>query len=437
MLAVIKKILPGPIKQLLVTIKMYTYDFWKKKRLFILMRKKHSALLKEIEGKKKIKVVFLAMHESVWKIDSVFKKMLTDPFFEPIILVCPYSQYGEERMHKDMNLAYDYLYEKKYPVKKAKKEDGSWLELKELEPDVVFFTNPHDLTSYEYYENAYMNYLSCYVPYYFMATNHAGSDLAVLNTSFFMSMWKVYWASNYTKMLTEKKCASKGFNGLSFGYPAVEGLLKGSDLKESKVWKYQEKSKKRIIYAPHHSIEDNSSALSSFMLFGESIKNIAFDNKEEIQWSFKPHPILKSKLYEHPSWGEKKTDEYYDFWRNQKYTQLDEGEYDELFITSDSIIHDCSSFIVEYAFTGNPCLYLVNNNNLKGLLNDFGRGVMDVYKQARSVKEIESFIRTVIDGSNTLEIQKRAYFDAYLEEHYKRKLPSDNIVNDIKQSLGA
>lgn len=436
MLNMIKKLLPKPVKTGLIAIKQKTFDQYKNKQLFAQMQKKHVSMLQDLKGKKKVKVVFLAIHKSVWKVDSVFKKMLADPLFEPEILVCPYTVYGEERMQQDMDLAYDYFSAKGYPVKKAKMDNGEWVKLKDLQPDIVFFTNPHKLTREEYYENAYLNYLSCYVPYYFMATNHDGNDLSVLNTSFFMSMWKVYWASDYTKLLSEKITSSKGLNGFSFGYPAVEGLLQITDSKDANVWKNQEVSKKRIIYAPHHTIEENSNGLSSFILFGESIRDIAKANKSKIQWSFKPHPILKSKLYEHPSWGKEKTDEYYEFWKSQKYAQLDEGEYEQLFLTSDSMIHDCSSFIVEYAFTRNPCLYLVNKNNLKGLLNDFGHGVMEVYEQARTVKEIESFIHKLIHDTNITKTHKRAYFDAYLQKHYEKKLPSDNIVDDIKQSLG-
>ena len=125
MLQTIKKILPEPIKSNLIAVKQRTYDTWQKKRLFKRMQLKHTKLLQQIRGKEKIKVVFLAIHKSVWKVDPVFKKMLKDPFFEPQILVCPYLHYGEERMLEDMEETYNYFIEKGYPVQKSLNNDGT------------------------------------------------------------------------------------------------------------------------------------------------------------------------------------------------------------------------------------------------------------------------------------------------------------------------
>lgn len=436
MLVQIKNMLPSQVKSVLISIKHNTYGLWQKKRLFYRMQLKHGELVERAKKKEKLKVVFLAVHKSVWKVDTVFQRMLQDPLFEPEILVCPYIPYGEERMYEDMNVTYNYFLAKGYPVKKSKLDDETWIDLKDLCPDIVFFTNPHKVTFNKYYECAYNTYLSCYVPYYYMATNHAGGDVSVLNTNFFMSVWRLYWASDYTNQLNKKVSASKGVNGCSLGYPAAERLLPVIGSQNSEAWKVQAKDKKRIIFAPHHSIEHTKSALSTFLLFGESIKDLAIKSREEIQWSFKPHPILKSKLYLHPDWGKGKTDEYYDFWKSSDFTQIDEGEYEELFLSSDAIVHDCSSFIVEYAFTGKPCLYLINHNELKGLLNDFGEGVMEIYDQAKSIKDIEDFVGEVVRGTAPPNKIKSAYFDSYVDKYYRLKQPSERIIEDIKKSLG-
>src|SRR5690606_301766 len=165
MLDLLKKLLPTTLKDWLRPFKMKLVDNPKKRKLFLHMQKQHQALLQQIKGKEKIKVVFLAIHKSVWKVDSVFKKMLDDPFFEPLILVCPYTPYGEERMRQDMQECYEYFQDKGYPVLYSyHEEENRWITLKEIQPDIVFFTNPHNLTRKEYYEDAYINYLSCYVP---------------------------------------------------------------------------------------------------------------------------------------------------------------------------------------------------------------------------------------------------------------------------------
>lgn len=437
MLQFIKKILPEPLKKFLIAIKSKTIDSYQKKKLAKRMQVKHQELLVGLKGKEKIRVVFLAIHKSVWKVDTVFQRMLADPFFEPEILVCPYTPYGEERMLEDMEQAYSYFKDKGYPVAKSLKGDGSWVKLEEMQPDIVFFTNPHNLTRKEYYEDAYLNYLSCYVPYFFMATKHDGDESIQLSKVFFTSLWKVFWAHDHTGEQYKKVSVCKGRNSCVTGYPAVENLLIRECSTKSNPWKEQITQKKKIIFSPHHTIENDIKSLSTFIFLGESVKALASANEDKVQWSFKPHPILKSKLYEHPDWGVDRTNEYYNFWKESDFTQLDEGEYDSLFKTSDAIIHDCSSFIIEYAFTGKPCLYLVNHNNLKGLLNEFGEGVMQIYQQARSQQEVKYFVESVINESTGSDIINRSYFNIYLEKYYKDKLPSERIIEDIKKSLGA
>lgn len=417
---------------------MITFFTHFKKKLFVAnVEKQHQQSLAELRGKDKIKVIFLAIDKSVWKVDSVFNLMLEDPSFEPIILVCPYIRDTEAQMWQNMEAACDYFEQKNYPlISSYNKSEQRWIELAEIKPDIVFFTNPHDLTKKEYYEDAYSNYPSVYVPYYFMATKHVGEEDGQFNSGFFLSAWKIYWPHNYCGQQHKKLSMNKGVNGLVTGYPAVESLVNNENLTISHCWKAQEKELAKIIFAPHHTIDDSKNALSSFLIFGEFIQKLAIANKNRAQWSFKPHPVLKSKLYTHPDWGVEKTDAYYSFWKEQGFTQLNEGGYDDLFLSSDAIIHDCSSFIVEYAFTGKPCLYLVNKNNLKGLLNEFGEGVIQVYEKAKTIEEIEAFVDSVIEGSIKPDNNKRTYFDAYVKEYYKEKLPSECIIGDIKQSLG-
>src|SRR5690554_1071679 len=106
MILLIKKAFLAPVKKMLRVLKYRTYDHWKKRHLAQKMAAKHKDLLSDLKGKERVKVVFLAIHKSVWKVDPVFREMLEDPFFDPLILVCPYVMYGEERMWQDMKEAY-------------------------------------------------------------------------------------------------------------------------------------------------------------------------------------------------------------------------------------------------------------------------------------------------------------------------------------------
>ncbi len=427
MLKFIKRVLPKAVKKILIAIKVKSYDQWQKKRLFRRMQSKHAELLQQIKGKEKIKVVFLVIHKSVWKVDPVFQKMLKDQLFDPEILVCPYMHYGEERMLEDMSLAYGYFREKGYPVQKSLNNDGSWVKLEDIKPDIVFFTNPHNLTRREYYEDAYLNYLSCYVPYFFLTTTH-GNDQSIYNQDFHNAMWKIFMPHEYSIRKAKQISASKAKNSVLSGYPFCEELLE-QERSLNHVWKEQV-SKKKIIFAPHHTIEKGELELSNFLVVAELMVELAIEYEDKVQWSFKPHPILKTKLYLHPEWGKEKTDDYYYFWDSHEFTQLDEGEYIDLFIQSDSIIHDCGSFIAEYPFVGKPCAYLqLNGESQLNSINDFGKRALKSYTRIKCNEDLIAYIEYLIVGKVKINSAHYNFINNYVIPLYSDIRPSEIILD--------
>lgn len=410
------------------------FSNYNKCRLAKKMRKKHELTLKKICNKNKLKIVFLVFQKSVWKVDAVFKRMQQDPYFEPEILVCPYIQYGDERMYEDMEKAYLFFKNKGYPVTKSQKADRKWVKLEEIKPDMVFFTNPHNLTMPEYYEEAYLNYLSCYVPYFFLTTT-CEDDQSIYNDYFHNAMWKIFMPHQFSMDRASNVSSIKGVNTLMTGYPACEGLV-DEEKTTVNVWKKQLKKKKKIIFAPHHTIFEDAFQLSNFLTVAEIMVELAIEHKEVVQWSFKPHPILKSKLYLHPLWGNQKTDMYYDFWKNKEYTQLDEGEYTDLFLGSDSIIHDCGSFIAEYLFVEKPCAYLEFNgeSQLKSI-NNFGKYALEAYEKIRCKDDLVGFVAAVAKGSSAVNSCHKDFVKHYIQQFYKMNRPSTKILNHLIKSI--
>ena len=433
MLKPIKQNLPEFIKQPLKKIKLGTYDRIRKKQLVMHMAKKHGGLINDIKSKEKVKVVFLVLHKSVWKVDTVFRRMLDDPYFEPEILVCPFVAYGEDQMLEEMAQAYEYFKSKGYPVKKSLKEDGSWLKLSELEPDIVFFTNPHNLTRKEYYELAYENYLSCYVPYFYLTTTHGG-DRSIYNHLFHNAMWKIYMPHDYSIKRAFEVAENKARNCTLTGYPFCEELFKVTSSAHSS-WKYQDKKKKKIIFAPHHTIEPGELELSNFLAVADMFTELAVKFEDSVQWAFKPHPILKMKLYLNSLWGKDRTNAYYDFWKNRSNTQLEEGEYVDLFIQSDAIIHDCGSFLVEYLLVEKPCAYLniAGDLQLKSI-NEFGHLAMESYRIINKSSDVEGFVLDVISGIN-ITSSHRDFIKSEIIPLFVQLKPSEMILKDIKASI--
>lgn len=402
--------------------------------LFLHMQEKHKVLLQQIKGKEKIKVVFLAIHKSVWKVDPVFQKMLADPFFEPLILVCPYTPYGEERMWQDMQECYEYFEQKGYPLLSSyNKKEQRWITLEEIKPDIVFFTNPHKLTRKEYYEGAYLNYLSCYVPYFFLVTTH-DNDQGIYNQGFHNALWVHYLPHDFSLSESKRVSVCEGKNAILSGYPFVEQFEEKSMTHDA--WKKQDVEKIKIIFAPHHTIGGGSLQLSNFLLIAEQMKKIAEEYAGLVQWSFKPHPILKSKLYLNDEWGKKRTDAYYDFWKKSKCTQLDEGEYVDLFLQSDAIIHDSGSFIAEYPFVKKICGYLMLNGEVQiNSINHFGRGALKSYIKLKSIEDIINFVERVIYNKRELLDDHENFVFNYQRQFMVDSKPSDYILSNLKERL--
>jgi len=398
------------------------------------VKRKVRAITKIVREKNRINVLFVVFDASIWKMDSVYQLMEEDDFFIPHIFICPRVNLSKEEMHGLLDRTYDFFKNRNYRVTSAyDKRTGQWLELNAAEPDLVFFTTPNGNTLPQYLPEAYEKFLACYYAYYFMATCHTGDDKQIYDKSMFLNAYRVYLPHEYAMQLYIKYSNNKGKNGYAVGFPAVEPIFLEKELKRHSRWKEQERWKKKIIYAPHHSFEETGRNIGNFDVYGQFMRDMAIKYKDETQWSFKPHPGLKYRLYNHPDWGKIKTDKYYSFWENSDNTQLNESDYERLFIESDAIIHDSSSFLVEYLFTRRPCLYL-ENTNLKDVLNEFGKKAINSYICAKSKNDVETFIVSVIEDKATNP--QNDFFEQHLKNYYQEELPSERIIRDLKESLG-
>ena len=226
---------------------------------------------------------------------------------------------------------------------------------------------------------------------------------------------------------------SKLKNIVVTGYPIFDEYQTASI--DASVWKDTNPRFKRIIWAPHHSIEghDGLLQLSTFLENAESMLELAGNHKNEFQFAFKPHPLLLQALYDHPKWGVERADSYYQCWENGDNTTLVTGAYIDLFKSSDAMIHDCGSFIVEYLCTQKPVMYL--GGSREGQSNIVGLKAYASHYQGKTMEEIEHFlIEVVLNGNDPMKLQR--------EQIYKEVLlppngcsVAENIINEIKKEL--
>lgn len=395
----------------------------------------YKRILHDVKEKKKIKVAFLLIHESVWKYEEVYKLFVRDERFDPVVVVCPCNTHGELLMHNDMERAYNSFQKKGYNVINSyNKAENSWLDIKkEIKPDLVFFTNPHKLTRDEYYIPNFLDCLTCYVPYAFVVI-HLLEDH--YNQPFHNLLWKGFYETPIHKKIARKLSVIKAKNVAVTGYPAVDGLIDKAHIPKN-VWKLRDENLKKIIWAPHHTIDEDRSFLSysNFLLYHEKFIELARLNRNRLQIAFKPHPLLKAKLFKEAGWGEQKTNEYYKTWNELENGQLDEGDYIDLFLTSDAMIHDSASFMVEYLYTNKPVMFTMRDEDVADRFNEFGKEVFEFLYHGRNWEDILDFIEHKVfkKEDNMLELRQKFLKEVLLPP--MGRTASENIYHYLVKEL--
>lgn len=395
----------------------------------------HKKALECIRKKKKIKVAFFLIHDSIWKYEGVYKLMEQDKRFEPIVVVCPYITYGKEAMLREMHQAYENFKNKGYSVIKTLDENtGVWLDVKkEIKPDIIFFTNPHRLTRDEYYITNYLDLLTCYVPYAFVVIHLYQSHF---NQLFHNYLWKAYYETSMHLEFAKIHANNLGKNVLITGYPSIDKLV-DKNYTPKNPWKVKNQTVKNIIWAPHHTIDDNKSELSysNFMRYHQLMFDLADKYKNSIQIAFKPHPLLKEKLYLEKDWGKDRTDAYYEYWDNLINGQLELSDYDDLFLTSDAMIHDSASFMVEYLYTKKPVAFTLRDENIADRFNSFGKIVFDYMYHISDENEMVNFIDVVVLQDKDEKKHERLRYVKNTLMPPNGKTASMNIFEDIVKEI--
>ena len=373
---------------------------------------------RKIQKKPKIKCMFVLAELGAWKTESLYLAMKDHPRFESLIGITE----SQEVPGSKGNLR-RYLEEKGYDYIDL---DASAEGISGIKPDLLFYYKPYD-GSYPM-RHIYKYHLSS-LP---VSINYGFSTMATK----MHSRWEI---CNYSWIVPVENETILRINKDLVGWRASNVRVTGIPLqdilclpkeKSENPWK-DTKGRKRIIYAPHHSFKGTNGAgieYATFLEFGEFMQEMAEKYKDKVYWAFKPHPTLYPKLLK--KWGRERTDAYYDKWRKMECSQVELGEYVGLFKHSDAMIHDCSSFMVEYHFTKNPVLYLDLGGVKTDELNEFGLEAFEISYQGHSKEDIEKFILDVIEERDERLQERVDFYNNHLLPPNGRSA-CENIIDTI------
>lgn len=382
-------------------------------------RRELALLLRE---KGVLNVAFQVTCMSKWKADSLLALMQWHPAFNPVVWFVPNLGNEGHQMKHELPRCMDYFREMGVPVcRYANAGDFPPAEC----PDIVFPSEPYNVGVFDApYNRGLLDRLFCFLPYGFTSTNSGLNYNQVINNG------AVYaFLENESSYRTACRLMNNGGrNAVCTGQPMADSFLFPRE-PHPQVWKDCGCGHKRVIWAPHWSIADDTVWLrfGTFLKTGEVMLELAREHAGDMQFAFKPHPNLYSALCKHPEWGKERTDAFYRAWAEMPNTQLETGEYAALFMQSDAMVHDCGSFIQEYLFADKPCMYLQEGGGYQGY-SDMAADCLNAYHRGLLREEIEEFLQMVLRGEDPKAAVRRELRKKYLLPPHG-KSAAQNIID--------
>lgn len=371
-----------------------------------------------IRKKEKIKVLFIVSEIASWKTELLYNKMLLHSRFQPVLGVS--TSYGPPNVKQPL---IDYLKSKNYNFVDLDLGSNS---IKNIAPDIIFYYKPYGICY------SMGHFFDCNKDYVFCGMNYCFSTAMLehhVNIKYFDYCWLYFVEHNEIAQYRKKILGYRANNTRVTGVP-MQDVLNMPKTSFPDPWR-DKSGKKRIIYAPHHSIKGTNGSgveFATFLEVGEDLLSLAKKYSNKVVFAFKPHPTLYMKLVE--IWGEERTNSYYNEWSKLPGMQIETGEYLGLFKYSDAIIHDCSSFILEYLYMDKPGMYLVADTNNIDDMYKYVQEAFYCYEHGRTIVDIETFIIDIINNCDKMSNKRRDYIHNNLLPPFGHSA-CENIMNSI------
>ena len=234
------------------------------------------------------------------------------------------------------------------------------------------------------------------------------------NRLMFRVAWKVFFSSVAGLEMFAKKNAVGMPRGVFSGYPRMDAFFK-RDVQFTFDWKMARPDAKKIIWAPHWSINSDVK-FATFQWNFEFMYEFA-KSHPETSWVVKPHPALfdtavKENVFESVAAFE----QYLRAWDALPNAKVVVGAYYQaIFATSDAMIHDSDTFIAEYQYVDKLMIFLTRDTQK---FNTLGKKILraSYLVDGQNFDAIaETIQRVVIDGNDYKAVERRELFDKYLD----------------------
>ena len=393
-----------------------------------LMEKIFELSVAPIRRKDKIKIAFVLHDPAIWCGDELYNYFARDERFETTIFLCLRTDKSADALvQKDFWHGVEQIKQRGLNVVALSNVDSVV-----PEQDVLIFLTPYFavLPSAFHPENLTPKTLVTYVPYAFEIV-----QFDITNHWIFHVAWQMFFTSTMVLELYDRNCSVGMPRGIYSGYPRADVFF-DSKARFQFAWKVARPDAKKIIWAPHWSI--NSDALYATFQWNFKFMYEFAKAHPEISWVVKPHPNLFFSAVQAGIFPSAAAfEDYLQKWNDLPNAQVYTGVYyQSLFVTSDGLIHDCGSFTAEYQYMQKPMIYLRRDTQK---FNEIGKEILNVSYcvDGQDLDAIAATIQRVfIEGDDYKSAERQKIFDKYL--NYPKAngmLASEFIYRSIADAL--
>jgi len=369
------------------------------------INKTHSVIKLQLinNPEKRIRVGFVVCDPSKWSAGPLFESLIASSHFDCGFYIIPSDvdkrQNKEKRRKNYLRTRYYFedigeIWGDLYDV-----THDTYLPSSTITGEVIFFQQPWGMQ--ELPRIVSKTSLCCYFNYAYSIIEYEKGQYALPN--FHRYLWRLYVQNIYDESLAKK---SEPINRpakdsiVLAGYPKFDRYSTNTPSRQSvAAWpRYENTYIKRVIYAPHHAIGENTVNTSTFDWSAYALEQLAIKHTD-IDFVLKPHPNLQHAVLNSRLMDSQKFDEWLESWKTRKNCNVfDTGEYFDLFRTSDLMITDSISFLAEYLPTQSPIIRLSKQGSCP--LNIVGQKLEDGFYNVENSNDLSKFFVDILINKN-------------------------------------
>lgn len=351
-------------------------------------------------------VVFVCHEPGLWNMfESVYKALDNNSGFRTSVVALPH-QHGTlaEGLYEDKGV-FEFLKERGVNVIQGyNKDTDTWLHPAWLNADYLFFQTPYQRFP-ELWSIERVSVFSriCYIPYGTVLENDVIGETSHPE-SFFRHTDLFFMEAPMTRKIFIEKFHNKNWcdhkRVILSGHPKYDRMSEIDKL-QGKVWKRGLKNDfKKILWSTRWRTSEGTCHFFDYKdYFFEFCKK-----HPDIDFVFRPHPLLFQNFL---NTGEMSLDEktrFIDDYDNSPNMNIDMNkDYADTFLTSNMLITDISSFMIEYLVTGKPIIYTHRVNSF----NEFGQKLSEGCYWVRNSSELNETISMLLSGEDPLQKKRK------------------------------